>query len=97
MELWVTTAAGPSPAATHTGPAAGRLAGRRVRRCRSPASMPGAFTARSVRHRTATPVVSVKGEAVIALQLMPGDLQVPDRGGHPLTLAKNNRGPAERP
>jgi hypothetical protein len=37
------------------------------------------------------------GEAVIALQLMPGDLQAPDRGGHPLTLAKNNRGPVERP
>ena len=90
MELWVTTAAGPSPAAAHTGPTA-------CRRCRSQASMPGAFTARSVRHRTATPAVSAMGEAVIALQLMPGDLQAPDRGGHPLTLAKNNRGPVERP
>jgi hypothetical protein len=46
--------------------------------------MPGAFTARSVRHRTATPVVSAISEAAIALQLMPGYLQAPDRGGHPL-------------
>jgi hypothetical protein len=46
--------------------------------------MPGAFTARSVRHRTATPVASAIGEAAIALQLMPGYLQAPDRGGHPL-------------
>jgi hypothetical protein len=58
----------------------------RVRRCRSQASMPGAFTARSVRHRTATPAVSAKGEAVIALQLMPGYLQAPDRGGHQSSL-----------
>jgi hypothetical protein len=97
VELWVTTAAGPSPAATHTGPASRRPAGRSVRRCRSPANMPGAFTARSVRHRTATPAVSAMGGAAIALQLMPGDLQAPDRGGHPPTLAKNNRGPVERP
>ena len=65
-------------------PAAGQLADRSVRRCRSQANMPGGFTARSVRHRTPTPVVSAIGEAAIALQLMPGYLQAPDRGGHPL-------------
>src|SRR6266699_2829865 len=78
MQLWVTTAAGPYPAADPY------RAGQSVRRCRSPASMPGAFTARSVRAPDATPVVSATGEAALALQLMPGYVQAPDRGGHPL-------------
>ena len=61
---------GPAPAATHTGPASRRP------ECPPlplPATMPGAFTARSVRHRMATPAVSAMGEAAIDLQLMPGD------------------------
>jgi hypothetical protein len=46
--------------------------------------MPGAFTARSVRAPDRHTGFSAIGEAAIALQLMPGYLQAPDRGGHPL-------------
>jgi hypothetical protein len=84
-QLWVTTAAGPSPAATHTGSASRRPAGRpECPPLRSQANMPGRSRPAACGHRTATPVVSAIGEAAIALQLMPGYLQAPDRGGHPL-------------
>ena len=96
VQLWVTTAAGPSPAATHTGPASRWRAGVSAAAAPRPAC-PGRSRPAACGHRTATPVVSAMGEAGIARQLMPGYLQAPGPRRSSLTLAKNNRGPAERP
>jgi hypothetical protein len=86
VQLWVTTTAGPSPAATPTGPTSRRPSGRPE--C-PPLPLPGPTCPGRSRpvacgHRTATPVASAIGEPAIALQLTPGYLQAPDRGGHPL-------------
>ena len=45
---------------------------------------PGRSRPAACGHRTAAPAVSAIGEAAIALQLMPGYVQAPDRGGHPI-------------
>jgi len=77
-------------------PAAGQLADRSVRRCRSQANMPGAFTARSVRapdghtgclsHRRGRHCPSAHARLLAGAG--------PQRSSLPLT--KNNRGPVER-
>src|SRR5690242_21938047 len=85
VQLWVTAAAGPAPAAA-----------RNARRCRSRPACAGRSRSAAYGHRTATPVVSAIGEAAIALQLMP-DTCRRRTAAVILTLAKNNRGPGERP
>jgi len=65
-------------------PPTDQLADRSVRRCRSQANMPGAFTARSGRAPDGHTGCLSYRRGCHRLQLMPGYLQAPDRGGHPL-------------
>ena len=58
---------------------------------------PGRSRPAACGHRTAAPAVSAIGEVAIALQLIPRLLAGAGPRRSSLTLAKNNRGPAERP
>lgn len=69
-----------------------RPAGRSVRRCRcSGQHARGVHGPQGAGTGRAIPVVSAIG-AAIALQLMPGYLQAPDRGGHPFRCRRITAG-----
>src|SRR6185295_2954927 len=81
VQLWVTAAARllPPPPLPVGQPSAGVSAAAAPR-----PPCPGRSRPAACGHRAAAPVVSAIGEAAIALQLMSGYLQAPDRCGHPL-------------